>query len=161
MFKLTQIKLKNQEEAYDWISNNLAQGDARYEPWEEERDWLTYFILNKAIIIEEREIPNLQESTYEEIRQIDGPQQNEKFIAIKLLELNGFDTEKIKTEYRLSGKRADVFARLGRRKVLVECCSLYTNKVIRYLEELNAELWVITSNDKPPNHSKWFIENFA
>ncbi|MBI2499338.1 hypothetical protein HYV88_03800 [Candidatus Woesearchaeota archaeon] len=161
---MDQIIFKSREEAYEWIDDNLIQGDERYTAWTENQLILAQFFHEDACLIEEKEIMDMKEPSYDELREIGGPQEYHKFIAIKLLESNGFVKQKIKTEYPFLGRRVDIFARLGKKKILVECCSLDINKVIEYLEVPSTELWVITAGYAPwdkmfpiKDRSQWFI----
>ena len=146
---MAQILFKSSKEAYDWVEENLIQGDVRYTPWTEDKLILSQFFHEFGCIIEEQEIPNIAEPTDEELQEIDGPQEYHKYIAIKLLELDGVSKHNIKIEYPFFGRRVDVFANQGKSRILIECCSLDINKVIEYLEERNTELWVVTSGYGP------------
>ena len=142
---MTEITFKNQEEVYNWIFDNMVQNDPRYIPLAEEIMFPIYFIYDKGISIEEKSLPNIEEPSKEQLTKITGPQKYHKFIALKLLELEGIKKEETKIEFTFHGRRADVYAVKNDKEILVECCSCYVLKIIQYLENLNTELWIITS----------------
>lgn len=125
---------------------------------------LSFFLINNAIAIEEHRIPYIAEPSDEELRKIRGPQEYHKYIALQLLLLKNITREKIKYEHPIYGRKVDVYAKRGNKKILIECCSCSIKKIIEYLEETSVEIWIITDGYAPWDkellklgESQWFI----
>ena len=156
------IKFRNKDEVRVWIIENLTQEDSRYLI-PESFELLIDFIYNEAIVIEEHELPEINEPSSEELSKIPSPQSYHKYIGSKLLQLNNFKKEHIKFEYPFYNRKADVYVNQDNKKIIIECCSCNLSKPIEYLEEPNTELWVITQgfgsweNFSKSYESLWFI----
>ncbi len=139
---------KTLEEAADIVYNILNQGDSRYNSPEDEL-WLADFIMHKAIILEEREIPKVdykeKSGNFNPKLEIQGSQ---KLMAKKLLELEGYNNEEIQFEVAFRNSRPDVFAENSKKRVVVECCSCRINKIIDFLSEIE-EIWILTHGYEP------------
>lgn len=153
---------KTEKEALDFVYNVLNQGDSRYNDPENE-SILSYFIMNEAIFLEEREIPEIKEPTDKELGHLLEVQVIEKYLAKILLKREGFNEEQISFERSFFGSRPDVFAEKQNKTILVECRSCRISKVITYLLEAD-EVWIITSGFAPwsrlfPQKEKmqWFV----
>lgn len=146
---MVELKFASPEEARGWIGQNITTNDSRYTPWIEEISILSNFLYNGVIAIEEVNIPCIEKPLNEKLNKIHGPQKYHKYIALELLKLEEFEEKDVFIEFNTYGRRPDVYATKDSRTVLVECCSCYVNKIIGYLEEKNAELWIITDGYGP------------
>jgi len=154
------IAPKTMEEAIKLIWDILEQGDSRYNDPEAERI-LSFFLLNQAILLEEKPFPNIEEPKREDVFE-HFVQGKEKYIAKILLNLEGFDNGEIFYERRFLGYRPDVFAEKQDKIIVVECCSCKVDKVIDFLSEAD-EIWALTYEGNPweekPLFEKmqWFV----
>ena len=142
-------EFKDEEEVYDWIIENVTQNDVRYYPFLEEIAPLISFIYNKGISIEERNLPKIEKPSQEEINKIKEPQKYYKYIALKLIELENININKINFESTFQGRRVDVYVASDNKIILIECCSCGVPKVINYLENEDVELWIIKKGKFP------------
>lgn len=156
------IKPLSFEEALDLVYNVLNQGDSRYNAPENE-EVLANFLLNSAIILEEKNIPSIDLSKKKLKDLLTEVQWSQKFIAKELLKLEGFKEQNISFEKRLLGYQPDILAKSESKFIVVECCSCKTKKVIDFLEEVD-EVWVITKGYTPEENPidkaeamMWFV----
>ena len=146
--KLNQISLQRKLiKNYHIVNRILVQGDLRYLDTYS-MNILSYFIVQGAVLVEEREISQIDEPTNSNLEKIDKPQRLAKYIAFNLLKNEGFSNSEILFEKNVKGGKTDVAALSNEKKVFVECHSCRVNKVIDYLSQ-NAELWVLTAGALP------------
>jgi len=158
------IEPNNIQEALDLIFNVLNQGDSRYNDSEGE-EILADFLINKAVTIEQREIPYVEIPPEDktEVCYLKEVQWGEKSLAKALLKLEGFSDSEIKFERRFMDSRPDVITESEKKLISVECCSCRISKIINFLSDAD-ELWIITrgipSWEKPLSKdylAEWFI----
>jgi len=138
---------KTDEEALDIVYNILNQGDGRYNDPKNEV-LLADFIINDAILLEEKEIPNIKEPTKEDLQKLFGVQIYAKYIAKVLLKEIGFKDSEIFFERSFFGSRPDILAESTTKLIPIECYSCRINKIIDYLSRTD-EVWVLTRG-RPP-----------
>lgn len=145
---------KTFEEAMHLISNVLKQGDHRYNSTENEV-FLAKSILKEFVLLEERQIPEIDALEEKNSKKMGYVQKDEKYVAKILLVKQGFNEKEIFFERRFLGSQSDVLAEKEEIFIPVECCSCRIDKIIDYLPE-SKEVWIITrefSNEK----MKWFV----
>lgn len=145
---------KTFNEAMYLVSNILKQGDHRYNDTESEV-FLAGSILRELVLLEEEEIPQIDNPKQEDLRKMGYIQKEEKYIAKILLKQKEFKENEIFFERRFQGYQPDVLGEKENVFIPVECCSCRVDKILTYLLE-SEEVWIITrefSNEK----MKWFI----
>jgi len=148
------IQLNTIKEATDLIYEILNQGDSRYNDPKGERE-LSLFLINQAVLLEEREIQNMQKPRQKSIPEhyIQG---EEKYIVKSLLNLQGFNDNEIFYEISFRSSRPDVLAEKEDKIIIAECCSCKISKIIDFLSEAE-EVWILTRGE-PPWEEKLFFE---
>lgn len=152
---MKQIMPKTLEEGMNLIFEVLIQGDTRYYNHWGELD-LVRFILNKAILLYEADIPDLSDRIDEEKIGSHHVQRPFKEVAKVLLKLAGFENEQIFLERNFFGSIPDLTAQSTDRVTLVECCSCRVTKIIGYLQEEKVEeVWILTTGAMPWEKEKY------
>lgn len=125
------------------IEDIFQQGDARYEDYPRVA-MVASFLDNKAIEIEKISITGIKNLSKEELKDIKPPQQYYKFVGKKLLEEKGY--ELVGFEIPFCGGIADILAEnpLKKEAIAVECCPCRIDKAIKYLENKNTILWILS-----------------
>lgn len=136
------LKLTSKEEATKLLYYVLNQGDSRYNNSKEEF-LLASAILDGAVSLEKKDIPNITDLINEKFEKISNPQKKEKTIAKALLKNVGFKEEEIYFERMFLGSRPDVLGEKDNSIIPVECCSCRVNKIIDYLNYVQ-EVWILT-----------------
>lgn len=161
---MPQIKFDNKEEVYTWIQKFLVQEDYRYTAFPEEVIPLIFFIGNDAISIEEKYLPIIEKPQNSDLEKIKGPQKEYKYIASKLLDLEWINNDKIIYEFTFHGRIVDAYVNNEDKIILIECGSCYIPKVLEYLRQPKAEIWIITKGENIRQDNKlnsknirWFI----
>lgn len=158
------IKPENKQEALKIVWDLLIEGDTRYNESVSEK-LVAELLLNNAVSIEEREIPNVPVPSEQDLWKFKGsPQQEYKYLGEILLKKEGFQDSEIFPEIYYLFSRPDIFALSKGKTILIECCSCRVSKVVEYLSEENSELWLLTMGSMPwdsgpvyREKSRWFI----
>ena len=123
------------------IEDIFEQGDRRYtDP--KIANVIYNFIKDNAIIIIQTDLSNI-ELPKEIPESIYGPQEHIKHLALNILKKEG--AKVIGFERRIPGGRADILAERNGKTIALECGPCRTDKAIKYLENENTELWIVTS----------------
>lgn len=133
---------KFKKEEYEKLVNDLfIQSDGRYS--QTYVDDLVYFLKNRAIIIETKDVPSVKEEIQKDSINIEGPQKPQKLLTLSIFEKLGIKL--IGFERKIAYGRVDVLGEKDNKKIYVECGSCRVDKGFNYLREDNAELWLVDS----------------
>lgn len=143
-----QIKPKTINEAKNLVFEIFMQGDLRHFD-DNYLELIVDFILNNGLVVCMEEFA-LKEPKSEDLVNIKGPQQREKFFALEIIKLKNLKFEG--SESPFLNYKIDILAKDGQKDIAIECGPTRLWKAIDYLEA-RAELW-ITREDK---NTKLFV----